>query len=99
MGSIFYGISVDELLACGIVAFALYALNLAEELADKVAHLLVVVDLDIGFAAFLHELHHFVFLAVPKNPFGDELTVAHMGFFHVLAEFDAVELGSRGRLA
>ena len=87
-----HSVVVDELAACFVVAFALDALHFAKELAYEFTHLLVVVNLEVGFAFTLDELYCFALLAVFENPLSDELTVAHVSFFDVLTEFDTVEL-------
>ncbi len=95
LGINLHGVFLHKCCAGFIVAFALDALDFAEELSEEVAQLGVVVDLYVGLAAFLHELNHLVFLAVLKCPCGYELAVAHVGFFDVFAGFDAHELGHK----
>ena len=87
-----YGVLLDQSCAGFVVAFALYALDFAEELTEELAHTGVVVDLHIGLAVALHHLNHAVGGAFLKHPFGDELAVAHVGFLNVLARLDAHQL-------
>ena len=71
LGVNLHGISVDEVGSSLVVAFALDALYLAEELSEKVAEFLIVVDFYEGFSVFLHEFNHFPFLTFFKHPCGD----------------------------
>ncbi len=89
----FHSIFIDESLATFVVALALDALHFREQLANQLAHLGIVVDLYVGLAVFLNELHHLILLSLLENPGCDELTVAHVSLLNVLTRFDAVELG------
>ena len=93
LGVDLYGICLDKFGSGGIVALALDALHFGKELTDEFAHLGVVVDFDIGLAVALHEFDYVVGLTFLKHPFGDELTVAHMGLLDVFARFNSGELG------
>ena len=87
-----HAVVLYEVACCGIVALALDALDFGKEFAEEGAKFGVVVDADVGFAAFLYEFHHLVGLTVFVGPAGNEGTVAHVRLFDVVAGFDAHEL-------
>ena len=64
----FYGIFLHEVASGLIVAFALYALDFAEQTAEKGAQFPVIVDADVGLSVALYVLYDVVGLAMLVGP-------------------------------
>ncbi len=89
----FNGIFLNHCASGFVVACGAYALYFGQEFAEESAEGFVVVDFDECLAVAVHEFDNVVVLTVLVCPFGDELAVAHMGFFNFLARLDALQLG------
>ena len=86
------GIGLDERLAGLIVAFALDALNLCQQLCKQGAQLHIVLDDKVGFAVFDLLDNHLVLGAFLVAPFGHELAVLHVRLRVGPAQLHAGEL-------
>ena len=85
-----------------VVAFALDALNLSEEIAKEMTHLGIVIDANKGFAFLSHQFNTgfsgLLRLGLFEHPVSNQSAVAHVGFFDSVAGFDAHQLGKRSVL-
>ena len=74
------------------IAFRFQALNLAQELAKKLAQLLVIIDLKVGFSLAVEALNDLLRKAFFKGPCSHHLAISHMSFFNFFSQFKTGKL-------
>ena len=82
----------NQIFTALVVAFRFDALYFGQQLSEERAQFLVVVHYHVGLAVAFGKLDYLVGFAVLIGPAGDELTVAHVRLFDILARLDAGEL-------
>ena len=97
LGIYLHSVGFYEFARALVVAFALDALNLCEEIAKEMTHLCIVIDANKGFAFLSHQFHTgfggLLRLGLFEHPVSNQSAVTHMGFFDGVAGFDAHQLG------
>ena len=87
-----YGILLHQFLSGRKITFTLDTLHFRQQSSEQFTQLSIVINHHVCLAIPLFQFNHVIDLSFFIYPFGNQLTVAHMGFFDILALLDPNQL-------